>query len=105
PQFSSPFGRFGATDGTIDATVASAVFAGGADHHGAAVSQNGDYIVFQVSDVTPADEAMDTGTVASLNNEARVGIYAEFVSAVRDSAGLRINQQALNDALALYTGQ
>jgi len=105
PQFSIPFGRFGATDGTIDATVASAVFAGGADHHGAAVSQNGDYIVFQVSDVTPADEAMDTGTVASLNNEARVGIYAEFVSAVRDSAGLRINQQALNDALALYTGQ
>ncbi|ODT78446.1 MAG: hypothetical protein ABS76_23960 [Pelagibacterium sp. SCN 64-44] len=105
PQFSIPFGRFGATDGTIDATVAGAVFAGGDTHHGAAVSQDGDYVVFQVSDVTPASEAMDAAAVSSLDNEARIGIYAEFVSAVRDSAGLRINQQALNDALALYTGQ
>ena len=34
PQLSSPFTRFGAEDGTIDAAVAFAAFAGGADHHG-----------------------------------------------------------------------
>lgn len=105
PQFSAPFSRFGSEDGSIDASVAGAVFAGGADHHGAAMSQDGDYIVFQVSDVTPAAEPLDANAQASLDNEARIGIYAEFVSAVRDSVGLRINQQALNDALALYTGQ
>jgi peptidyl-prolyl cis-trans isomerase D len=104
PQLSTPFTRFGAADGTIDGTVASAVFSVGADHHGTAVSQAGEFIVFQVVDVIPAEGPLETQANASLENEARVGIYGDFVTAVRDEAGLRINQQALEQALQLNTG-
>lgn len=104
PQLSTPFTRFGSTDGSIDGTVASAVFAGGADHHGTAVSQAGEFIVFQVVDIIPAEGPLETQANASLENEARVGIYGDFVTAVRDEAGLRINQQALEQALSLNTG-
>jgi peptidyl-prolyl cis-trans isomerase D len=105
PQISAPFTRFGSEDGTIDGAVASAAFAGGENHHGSAVSQGGEFIVFQVTDVTPADGPLEEAANASLENEARIGIYGDFVSAVRDDAGLRINQQALSQVLALNTGQ
>ena len=57
------------------------------------------HVVFQVVDVLPAEGPLDPGAQASLENEARVGIYDEFVTAVRDDAGLRVNQQALQQAL------
>lgn len=105
PQISAPFTRFGSEDGTIDGAVASAAFAGDEDHHGSAVSQGGEFIVFQVTDLTPATGPLEAAANASLENEARIGLYGDFVSAVRDDAGLRINQQALSQALALNTGQ
>ncbi|MDB5614720.1 MAG: hypothetical protein JWQ22_2373, partial [Devosia sp.] len=104
PQLSPPFTRFGSDDGTVDAAVASAAFAGPADHHGSAVNQAGEFIVFQVTDLTPAEGALAQAANDSLENEQRVGIYGDFVTAVRDDAGLRINQQALSAALALNTG-
>lgn len=105
PQISAPFTRFGSEDGTIDGAVASAAFAGDENHHGSAVSQGGEFIVFQVTDLTPATGPLEEAANASLENEARIGLYGDFVSAVRDDAGLRINQQALSQALALNTGQ
>lgn len=105
PQLSSPFNRFGAADGSIDATVASAAFAGDATHHGSAVSQAGEFIVFQVVDLVPAEGPLAEAANAQLENEVRVGLYGDFVTAVRDDAGLRINQQALSQTLALNTGQ
>ncbi len=105
PQISAPFTRFGSEDGTIDGAVASAVFAGGEEHHGSAVSQAGEFLVFAVTDLTPAEGPLEEAAQASIENEARIGIYGDFVSAVRDDAGLRINQQALQQALALNTGQ
>lgn len=105
PQISAPFTRFGSEDGTIDGAVASAAFAGDENHHGSAVSQGGEFIVFQVTDLTPASGPLEEAANASLENEARIGLYGDFVSAVRDDAGLRINQQALSQALALNTGQ
>lgn len=105
PQISAPFTRFGAEDGTIDGALASAAFAGGEDHHGSAVSQSGEFIVFKVTGVTAAEGPLEEAATDSLENEARIGIYGDFVGAVRDDAGLRINQQALQQTLALNTGQ
>jgi peptidyl-prolyl cis-trans isomerase D len=105
PQISAPFTRFGSEDGTIDGAVASSAFAGDETHAGSAVSQTGEFIVFQVTDLTPAEGGLEAAAQDSLENEARIGIYADFVAAIRDDAGLRINQQALNQALALNTGQ
>ena len=104
PQLSTQFTRFGSEDGTVDAAVASAAFAGGADHHGSTVSRTGEFIVFQVTDLTAAEGGLEQAANDSLENEARIGIYGDFVTAIRDDAGLRINQQALSDTLALNTG-
>lgn len=105
PQLSQPFNRFGSEASGIDGAVASAVFAGGNDHHGQAVSQDGQYFVFQVVDVIPAEGALAEQANASLENEVRVGLYGDFVTSVRDAAGLRINQQALQQTLSLNTPQ
>tara|TARA_R110002124_G_scaffold63350_19_gene173180 strand:- start:18117 stop:19982 length:1866 start_codon:yes stop_codon:yes gene_type:complete len=100
PQLSSSFTRFGATDGSIDSVVAEAAFAGDASHHGSTVNQEGEHIVFQVVDMVPATGPLEEGAQASLENEVRVGLYSDFVTAVRDDAGLRINQQALQQVLS-----
>ncbi|KRA48848.1 hypothetical protein ASD80_17215 [Devosia sp. Root635] len=104
PQISAPFTRFGSEDGSIDAAVASAAFAGDANHHGSAVSQAGDFIVFQVTDLTAAEGPLQEAANASLENEARIGIYGDFVTAIRDDARMTINQQALQQVLELNTG-
>ncbi|QDZ10196.1 peptidylprolyl isomerase [Devosia ginsengisoli] len=104
PQLSAPFARFGSEDGTIDSAVATAAFAGDASHHGSAVSQAGEFIVFAVTDLTAAEGPLEEAANASLENEARVGIYGEFVTAVRDDARLVVNQQALQQVLQLDTG-
>jgi len=104
PQLSSPFTRFGSADGSVDSVVAAAAFAGDAGHHGSALNQSGEHVVFQVVDATPAEGPLDPGAEASLENEARIGLYGDFVTAIRDDAGLRINQQALQQTLALNTG-
>ncbi|KKC39247.1 hypothetical protein WH87_03185 [Devosia epidermidihirudinis] len=101
PQLSTPFTRFGAADGSIDGTVASSVFAGGEGHAGSAVSQDGEHVVFKVVDVIPAEGDLEGQARTSLENEARVGIYGDFVTAVSNEAGLRVNQQALEQTLSL----
>jgi peptidyl-prolyl cis-trans isomerase D len=85
--------------------VASAVFAGGADHHGTAVSQTGEFVVFQVVDLVPAEGPLEEAANASLESEVRIGMYGDFITAVRDEARMTINQQALQQVLALNTGQ
>ncbi|MDB5623701.1 MAG: hypothetical protein JWR39_2264 [Devosia sp.] len=105
PQLSAPFTRRGAEGTSIDGVVAAAAFAGGPDHHGSAVNQAGETVVFQVVDQVPAAAPLDPQTSASLENELRVGIFGDFTSAVRDEAGLRVNEQALQQALTLSAGQ
>lgn len=105
PQISTPFTRFGSEDGFIDGTLASAVFAGGPGHKGSVVSESGEFIVFDVVDNAAPAEALDAQILASLGSEARNGIYAEFVSALRDDAGLRVNQQALTQLLIQNFGE
>ncbi len=104
PQISTPFTRFGAEDGSVDATVAASVFAGGPDHAGSVVSEDGQFIVFQVVD-SAAGEPLQAEVVASFDNEARAGLYSEFVAALRNDAGLRVNQQALTQLLVQNFGE
>ncbi|MCW5722655.1 MAG: peptidyl-prolyl cis-trans isomerase, partial [Devosia sp.] len=105
PQISTPFSRFGSEDGSIDNVVAQAAFNGGPDHVGSVVSSTGEFYIFQVTDTAAPAEDMDAATVAAVESEARSGVYADFVAALRDEAGLRINQQALTQLLTLNYGQ
>lgn len=105
PQLSTPFTRFGSEDGLIDGALASAAFAGGPDHAGSVVNEAGEVVVFQVVDTTAPTEPLDTATRVSLDTETRAGLYSEFVAALRDDAGLRINQQVLNQLLVQNYGQ
>lgn len=105
PQLSAPFTRFGSEDGLIDATLASAAFAGGPDHVGSIVNEAGEVVVFQVVDNAAPSTPFEQATIDALNNETRAGLRSEFVAAVRDDAGLRINQQALNQLLVQNYGQ
>src|SRR5690606_378803 len=105
PQISTPFSRFGSDDGSIDNVVAQEAFNGGPDHAVSVVSSTGEFYVFQVVESGPAEELLDEQTVAALSSEARADVYSEFVSALRDDVGLRINQQALTQLLTLNYGQ
>ncbi|WP_173087790.1 peptidylprolyl isomerase [Devosia sp. 1635] len=105
PQLSPPFNRGGAEGTSVDGLVAAAAFDGGPDHHGMAINQAGETVVFQVVEAVPAEGPLNPQTSASLENEVRVGLFGDFVSAVRDEAGLRVNEQALQQALTLSTAQ
>lgn len=105
PQISPPFTRFGSDDGTIDPTLAAAAFAGGPDHNGSTVNESGEFIVFAVTNNAAPSDGLAQDVVASLEDEARTGLENEFVAAVRDDAGLRINQQALTQLLVNNYGQ
>ena len=65
----------------------------------------GDFVVFQVTDLTPAEGPLEASAGATLENEARIGVYGDFVTAVRDDARMVINQQTLQQVLAVNTGQ
>jgi len=103
PQVSPAFTRSGDTSGTpIDQNVAAVVFAGGPDNHGSAVNANGEHVVFEVVDVTSASaDQFDEQTRMALANENQTNLLASFIDGVRGSAGFTINQQALDQALAL----
>lgn len=105
PQISPPFSRFGSDDGSIDNVIAQAAFNGGPDYKGSVVSSSGDYIVFEVVDNTTPTEPLETAAADNLQNEAQTGVYNDFVAALRDDAGLKINQQALTQLLTLNFGQ
>ncbi|MCR6634968.1 peptidylprolyl isomerase [Devosia sp.] len=105
PQLSPPFSRFGSDDGSIDSVIAQAAFNGGPEHKGSVVSSTGEFIVFEVVENTVPTEPLETAAADNLQNEAKSGVYGDFVGAVRDDAGLRINQQALQQLLTLNFGQ
>ncbi|MEO5805163.1 peptidylprolyl isomerase [Devosia sp.] len=105
PQLSQPLGRAGEPSTPLDAAVTAAIFAGGPDHHGSAVSQAGEHVVFNVVEVTAAEGPLDAKALDSVSTDQRNDLYGDFITGIRDDAGLRINQQALSQALALNTGQ
>ena len=104
PSVSSPLGRQGDGTPTFNAAVADAIFAGAADHHGTVKNADGDYVVFKVAEITPAAAGdMQPQLKDALENSARDGLFGEFVAGLRDQAGVRVNQAALNQLLSTVT--
>jgi peptidyl-prolyl cis-trans isomerase D len=103
PQLSQPLTRAG--DGTpiLNAAVANAAFDGGADHFGSAVNGDGDHVVFHVVDVQPATETADEKTRQYVEQSVRDDLYGEFLTGLRDDAGLRTNAQAITQAVSVMT--
>jgi peptidyl-prolyl cis-trans isomerase D len=94
PTLSEPITRQGDTTTTsgnaLDKGVAQAAFGGGAGHYGYAVDGDGDYVVFVVDSITPASAALPAQT-------------SSFVGGLVQDDGMRVNQAALDQALALNT--
>ena len=62
--------------------------------------------MFQVVEITPAPETAAAGIAAYIQDATQQSLLTEFVSGLRDQTGIRVNQQALNQLLALdQTGQ
>ncbi len=101
PQLSQPFTRRGDGSPVIDQNVAAAAFDGGADHYGSARNAEGDYVVFTVDSVNPADPEITEQTRDFINNAMLDSLYGDFVTALRTDAGIRINQNVLGQVLGL----
>ncbi|HWA17519.1 MAG TPA: SurA N-terminal domain-containing protein [Devosia sp.] len=102
---SQPFDRNG--DGTplINQQVATAAFLGGPTSHGWTLNGNGDYVVYQVKNVVPAEGEADAQTKQFVEQAMRDEFYAEFIDGLRVEYGLQINNQALATVLGLDTQQ
>ena len=100
PQLSQPISRSGGPGGSIGQAVASAAFSGGEGSFGSAVNGDGDHVVFQVVEVTPAPDAMTDEAVAFLEETLRNTLYSDFVTGLRDAAGVRVNNQTLNRVIS-----
>jgi peptidyl-prolyl cis-trans isomerase D len=106
PVLSQPITRQGdkttaGSGSVLDAAVAQAAFAGGAGHFGYAVSGGGDYVVFQVEAINPASGTLPAQTKTAVEDSVRNSVYGDFVEGLVQNAGVRTNQAALNQALAL----
>ncbi|MHB1110164.1 MAG: peptidylprolyl isomerase [Devosia sp.] len=107
PILSQPLGRSGDGTTVLNQDVAAAAFAGGPSHFGSARNGDGDYVVFQVVEVTAAT-AEATDAARSFVEEAnRETLYGDFVNGLRDAAGIRLNRQTFDQLIALdaATGQ
>jgi peptidyl-prolyl cis-trans isomerase D len=106
PVISQPITRAGDktagdSSSVLNATVAAAAFDGGAGHYGYALDGDGDYVIFQVAAITPASAALPEQAKTQVENSIKDSLYGDFIGGLRQDDGLRINQQALNQALAL----
>lgn len=101
PQISEPYGRGGDGGQEITASVASATFGGGEGHVGSARNAAGDFVIFEVTSVIPAEAPVEDLDRQFLQDSIRSSVYSDFVTGLRDDAGLRINQEVLRQALGL----
>ena len=103
PVLSQPLTRQGET-APLDQAVASAAFGGGEGYVGSAVNGGGDRVLFQVVEIVPStDEAtLDAGGYTAETRQNT--LYSDFMSGLRESMGMTINQKVLSQLLALDTG-
>jgi peptidyl-prolyl cis-trans isomerase D len=102
-QLSQPITRNGDGTPVLTPQVAASAFAGGVGHFGAAQNDDGDYVVFQVVEVIPAPAETTAQAESFVTGAARDTLYSDFVTGLRDELGVRVNQQTLNQLLALDT--
>jgi peptidyl-prolyl cis-trans isomerase D len=104
PVLSQPLTRNGDGTPVLNQTVAQAIFDGGPDHFGAAINGDGDQVIFHVVEVTPAATADATPTITQfIENSVRDGLYGDFQRGLLETAGYKVNQQALLNLLSLNT--
>jgi peptidyl-prolyl cis-trans isomerase D len=100
-QLSPSFSRQGDGSPIIDAAVANAAFAGGPGHVGYAKNGEEDYVVFQVIDIASNGDELPEATADNVNRVFVDSLYGSFLSGVRDSIGVSINQGVLERTLGL----
>ena len=98
---SPPITRDGDKTSVLGQQVAAQIFASGANSYGSTVDTDGEYLVYHVTDVTPAQGKGDKNIADFLMNSQRNGLYSEFITGLRDEQGIKINQQALSQTLNL----
>lgn len=98
---SQPITRDGDKTNVLNQQVATQIFSSGPNSHGWAVDGDGEYLVYHVTDVTPAQGEGDKNIKDFLSSSQRDALYAEFIGGLRDEAGIKINQQALSQLLNL----
>ena len=105
PSLSQPLTRSGDGTRVLNQDVASAAFGGGEGHFGSAVNGDGDHVVFQVVEIQSGTESEPAAAQARafVTDSTRQSLYTDFITGLRDEAGLRVNQQTLNQILALGT--
>lgn len=101
PALSDAFSRGGDGSPIIDGSVAAAAFAGGADFFGSAQNAEGNYVVFQVTEVVANEDTPEEAARDFVNSAVVDSLYNDFLTALRDNAGVRINQGVLSQTLAL----
>ncbi|MDB5563012.1 MAG: PpiD [Hyphomicrobiales bacterium] len=101
PQLSQPIKRTGDGSQVLNQDVANAAFAGGPNYYGSSKNGDGDYVVFQVESITPAAGTAPAQARSYMDNAIRDSLFGEFITGVRNEAGLRVNDAALNQVLAL----
>jgi len=101
PQLSQPFTRQGDGSPVIDQSVAMAAFGGGEGHFGAARNSAGDYVIFQVDSINALEPDINAQTRDFVDNAVLDSIYGDFITALRNDAGININQAVLTQLLGL----
>jgi peptidyl-prolyl cis-trans isomerase D len=100
---SQPFTRSGDGTPVISAAVANAAFGGGEGYVGTAVNGDGDHVVFQVVEITPAETTTNEAAKGMVAETRQNSLYSDFIGGLRDTTGMQINQKALGQLLALDT--
>ncbi|WP_417581466.1 SurA N-terminal domain-containing protein [Pelagibacterium sp.] len=100
PQSSVPFSRNSA-GAAIDPDLAQAAFQGGEDYANYVSTQDGDVVVFQVTEVIAATADTTSQVADALQVDFPDLIFANFVEGLRSDVGIRINEEALNRVIGL----
>ena len=83
---------------TLEGASIKAMFGGEVGYINSIQNSNGDYIVFHVLDVSKAEQENEAAR-EFMNNSIIDSIYSEFVTGLREDAGIRINQQTLTQII------
>lgn len=101
PQISEPITRTGNAAGVIDRSVAEAAFQGPEGLIGSARNANGDYIVFKVDRVDPNTGDLPEASRTYLLGSIKTDLFNQYLTGIRDAQGLKVNQGALEQVLAV----
>ncbi|WP_127143626.1 SurA N-terminal domain-containing protein [Pelagibacterium montanilacus] len=101
PQASAPFDRSGNGAANVPAGVASSAFMGPEGYASYTRTEAGDFVIFEVTDVVPAEAAGNTEIETAISQNFSEAVYTGLVEGLRQDIGMRINEQTLNRLIGL----